>query len=318
MTLPPFPYIIKIGIYNSAGELVKTVAEKRASDIIGEIKLVKDGNEVNYVNAGAMVEIQIPGVETPDNIGEGMSIFYWDGTNDGGQNVDNGVYYIKVEERDGYGHTNVVIKDISVINVEEYVEVNIYNSAGEKVKTIKENKYFMPEKINLKINDMIILEKTGGEVVVRYGEEPDAYMIWDGRNSKGEIVSNGTYEIQVVTRTSEGKLKYASKTVIILNEATEEIIKEVKAIPNPVYRGGEIKIAWKGQGEGEVKIYVYNTAGELIKRLEGRIEAGEKVWDLRTAEGKPAAEGMYVCVIEAKNKEGYTDREKIKIAIIKK
>jgi hypothetical protein len=236
MTLPPFPYIIKIGIYNSAGELVKTVAEKRASDVVGEIKLIKDGNEVNYVNAGAMVEIQIPGVETPDNIGNGMSVFYWYGTNDGGQNVDNGVYYIKVEERDGYGHTNVVIKDISVINVEEYVEVNIFNSAGEKVKTIKENKYFMPEKINLKINDMIILEKTGGEVVVRYGEEPDAYMIWDGKNSKGEIVSNGTYEIQVVTRTSEGKLKYASKTVIILNEATEEIIKEVKAIPNPVYR----------------------------------------------------------------------------------
>jgi hypothetical protein len=85
-----------------------------------------------------------------------------------------------------------------------------------------------------------------------------------------------------------------------------------------LYRGGEIKIVWKGQGEGEVKIYVYNTAGELIKRLEGRIEAGEKVWDLRTAKGKPAAEGMYLCVIEAKNKEGYTDREKIKIAIVKK
>jgi len=27
---------------------------------------------------------------------------------------------------------------------------------------------------------------------------------------------------------------------------------------------------------------------------------------------------MYVCVIEAKNKEGYTDRETIKIAIVKK
>ncbi len=319
MTLPPFPYIIKIGIYNSAGEQVKTVIIERASDQIGEIKLINNGNEVNLIKAGDKLEIILPGIETPKSLGQGQTSFYWDGTNDSGQNVKNGTYYIKIEEKDGYGHTNVLIKDISVINIEEYVELNIFNSAGEKVKTIKENKYFTPEKVNLKVQDMIILEKENNNIVINYGEEIGAYVIWNGQDSSGKMVSNGTYEIQVVVRTSDGKLKYASKTVIILNEMTE-YFKNVKVYPNPYVKNEVEKItfSWDSSYSGDINIYVYNLSGELIRKITGKLEDKKFIWDLKTADGKTVSPGNYISVIYAKNLYGYSNKEVIKFSIIKK
>jgi len=316
MTLPPFPYIIKINIYNEAGEIVKQLAVQRASDVVGDIKLISGEKEVNMITNKEYLGIYLPGVETPETINEGGSVFIWDAKSDRGQYVKTGVYYIKVEEQDGYGHTNVVIKEITVMKEEEYVEVRIFNSAGELVRVIREEKE-VPEKVELGVDNVIPIEKGGAEIIIKYGDEPGDSVKWDGKNSEGIAVSSGTYEVQVITKDEKGIRVQASKTVIVLSEG-KEVIGEVKVYPNPVKKGkGEkARVRWEAKGEGEVRIYIYNAAGELVRKVEGKVELGELEWDLKTGSGAMASQGNYICVIEARSKEGYSQRKIIKISIL--
>ncbi len=318
LTLPPFPYIIRISIYNEAGEVVRELVVERASDVVGEIKLTSGGEEINTITNKNLLEINLPGVETPQTIGQGGSVFIWDAKNDRGQVVKQGVYYIKVEEKDGYGHTNVLIKDIQVMKEEQYVEVRIFNSAGELVKVIREEKAQIPENIILGVENIIPIEKEGSDIIISYGGEPGANVKWDGRNEKGEVVSSGTYEVQIITKTEQGLKVQASKTVIILNEG-KEFMKEIKVQPNPVEKSkvNKVKIGWESEGEGKVSIYIYNIAGELVRKIEGRLEAGGIEWDLKTGSGAVVSQGNYIMVIEGISKGGYVNRAKAKAAIIK-
>lgn len=316
--MPPFPYIIKISIYNEAGEVVRELILERASAVIGEIKLTSNGQEVKVITNKSLLEINLPGIETPGTIGQGGSVFIWDAKNDRGQVVKQGVYYIKVEEKDGYGHTNVLIRDINVMKEEQYVEVRIFNSAGELVKVIREEEVKIPEKVILGIDNIIPIEGKGSEVIISYGEEPGANVRWDGRNERGEVVKGGTYEIQVITKTEQGVKVQASKTVIILNEE-KEFISNIKVIPNPVEKEkvSKAKIKWEGEGEGRVRVYIYNVAGELIRKIEGILEAGSIEWDLKTSGGAVISQGNYIVIIEGISKSGYVNKSKVKITILK-
>ncbi len=318
LTLPPFPYIIKISIYNEAGEVVRELVVERASEVIGEIKLTSGGQEINTITNKSLLEINLPGVETPQTIGQGGSVFIWDAKNDIGQVVKQGVYYIKVEEKDGYGHTNVLIKDINVMKEEQYVEVRIFNSAGELVKVIREEKAQIPENIILVVENIIPIEEEGSEIIISYGSEPGANVRWDGRNEKGEVVTSGTYEVQIITKTEQGLKVQASKTVIILNEG-KEFISNIKIKPNPIEKGkvSKVKIAWESEGEGRVRVYIYNIAGELVRKIEGRLEEGYIEWDLKIGSGAVVSHGNYIMVIEGISKSGYINRVKAKTAIIK-
>ena len=67
-------------------------------------------------------------------MGLGYSDFYWYVDNDASQMLNSGLYYMKFEQKDEYGHSNIMIEEIHVIRVEEYVELNIFNSGGELVR----------------------------------------------------------------------------------------------------------------------------------------------------------------------------------------
>jgi len=252
-------------------------------------------------------------------MGDIGTTFIWDSKNDNGQFVNNGVYYIKIEEKDEFGHTNVKITSISVMNIEQYVEIRIFNSAGELVRTIKENKNYIPDKIMLSVDDVLAIDKERTAIQLTYGSNPSDTIIWDGKNDLGNLVSGGTYEIQVIAKSANGMSVAASKTVLILNE-TKQFISNVKAYPNP-YTGvltNKLKFTWDYNGNGTVKIYIYNTAGELIRKIEGLLQAGYVFWDMTTSTGARVSDGNYVCIIEAKNSEGYVEKKKVKIAIVKK
>jgi flagellar hook assembly protein FlgD len=324
MTLPPFPYIIKIGIYNSAGELVRILASTRASDIIKDIKFIADGQETTMITTNSQLGVLLPGIDVPDpsNLYSDGTFFIWDVKNNGGQYVNTGSYYIKFEEIDEFGHTNVVIKDIQVIKVEEYVEFKVYNSSGELIKTGRE--YKMPSSTNniaLDVKDTLLIEKTGGKIEIKYNKEnPSDYLIWDGKNDQGIAVTSGNYEIQVTVVTADGKSIRASKSVLILREDSE-IISDIKIVPNPFVSGkktNSVEIKWKTNSDGNVTVYIYNIAGDLVRKIEGSLETKSIKWDLKTSTGTKVSTGNYIIVVNAKSKEGYLDRKVEKLTLILK
>ncbi len=177
MTLPPYPYIINIDIYNEAVERVRNLVSTRASILISEAGLYADSEgEVTSISTDKFLQIKIPGLETPETNGAGETIFIWDVKNNGGQYVKNGVYYIVITKNDMFGHKNVLTKSISVINTGGWAEVRIFNNAGELVKIIKHNSGNLPDKIKLDFEDIIPVEKNKN-IILNYGENPGNSVI---------------------------------------------------------------------------------------------------------------------------------------------
>jgi len=251
----------------------------------------------------------------------------WDGYNDNGQNINNGVYYIKISVQDEYGHTQTTIKDVQLMRTEEYVRINIYNTAGELVRRLQTK----PANINIaalnldKIDNVIYLSETG-KINIDYGS--GNIMEWDGKNGQGEMVNNGTYELQIEIVTDNGYKVVASKTVTILREQTEQALTDPqnpklypKIYPNPVSlegEDGEIEIEWFKPLQGEVKIKIYNVAGELVKQIRGDLSVKKLKWNLKTDKGERVSGGFYIVVLEAKKVNGERESRIVKFSIIRK
>lgn len=298
---------------------MKTVAETLTNNSMNEVGLFLNGeirDPSDMMTTDNYLGIYLHGVETPDTMGSEGTMFNWYTDNNALQDVDGGVYYIKVEQKDEFGHTNVVTKQINVIKSEEYVELKVFNSAGELVRTIRENKETEGSNISLRINEVMVIEKGGSNFIIKYAEGTDDFLQWDGLSNHGVSVSPGIYEMQVVVKTLGAEKVQASKSITVLNEG-DEYLGEIQMHPNPVNTENQdsARITWAGAGEGDVRVSIYNMKGELVRELASKIETGYVDWDLKTQDNSSAAAGMYIIFVEAHNNEGYFDRKHIKAGL---
>jgi flagellar hook assembly protein FlgD len=322
-TPPPWPFIIKITAYNEAGELVKTIASELASSGITDLTLSVPGQpDASIVANDGQVNINVPGVEIPSTLGSGGTVFVWQVTNEQEQFVTPGKYYIKTEVIDEFGHVNVIIHDILVVRIEHYIELKVFNSAGEVIRTVRETSKPVPEIADLSgVGDIIVMEKNGVPVNIKYGSNMGDYIQWDGMNEDGKTVSSGNYELQLTVKNSAGNTTHASKTVVLLRE-DKTYLDKFEAWPNPYDENSPaagITINWTFQttGEtGEVLIRIYNVAGEIVREMKSKLENMSVTWDLRTSSMEHVSRGIYVIVMEGKNEQGYVEYKTVKAAVV--
>lgn len=273
------------------------------------------------VSGDAPLQILLPGIQIPGNPNYetgNPAIFYWTAITAQSQNAAQGVYYIKVEQTDSYGHVTSFIKNVTVVNSQEYIELNIYNGAGEIVRSIRKTGPVTDPKLMLEIDDVIAIESTGSPVLIKYGQAMGSVINWDGKNHEGKVVSTGSYEVQVIIHTAAGETM-STKTIVVLREQ-KNYLDSLVIIPNPYSPASgytPVVFRWTaGTETGSAFIKIYNIAGELVKTLTGKIEdpAGLS-WDTYITKGERAGTGLYICVLETRNTEGYTNRKVEKLAI---
>lgn len=292
-----------------------------ASAMFGSVDLDVPGNTENTaVGNGGKLKIIIPGVETPLTLGQGSTTYTWDVTNAQSQFVDPGIYYIKVQESDAYGHINVVIKEITVVQSDQYVQMTVFNTAGEIVKVVTDYTAAIPANIDLgPLGDLLVVLKDGTPIHVKYDDAGD-YLTWDGRNDQGQVVSSGDYEIQVTVRTYEGTTISAVKTMILLRQ-DKQFLDKFEVWPNPFTATSgtdSVLFNWTTTDAGEtgdVMIRMYDVAGELVEELRSTIQAGSMSWALRTPGHGLISRGFYVCVLYARNNQGYSQVKTTEFAI---
>jgi hypothetical protein len=321
-TLPPYPFIIKIGVYNEAGELVKVIGQTICSSLITSVNLLVTKGGVTapgtVIGPDSSFVVDFPNLETPATNGNGYTDFPWATDNSATQPVSEGNYYIQIVQTDSYGHTDVLVKEVSVIRFDYDVVLKIFNSAGEIIKTIRQDKPSAGS-LTLKIDEVLKLEDGGPPITFEYAPGQD--LTWDGVTDQGVRVNNGTYELQFVLNNSAGASSQASKTVVILVQALKSSLGDVKAYPNP-YKGPDfsstdhITFAWDYKGTGWVNVLIYNMYGEQVRKLFAKLEDGKAVWDVKAANGDDAGAGMYVAVFESRNAGGLLERKTQKFAVM--
>jgi flagellar hook assembly protein FlgD len=248
--------------------------------------------------------------------------FTWVGTNNNGQDVEPGSYYVKITVTDPYGNAVTVIKDVQVLKDDKYVRISIYNSAGEIVQ-----RTYVPytggKVVNLNVDPTFYIGTSGASTTIKYGDS--GTQQWDGTNMLGKLVTSGTYEIEVEIKTGDGYTAVASKTITVLNQANGPVLSGVKFYPNPFIVSGSasmegpMAIAWNGNGlTGKVHIKIYNVAAELVSRIEANIADGAAAWNLRSVNGELVSSGFYVAMIESITTNGQVERRVVKLSVIRK
>ena len=114
-------YTVHIGVYNEAGELIKQIAVQELSQEVTSFTIFQQPT-ITTLNGKVFVEVN------------GQAIASWDGTNQNGDPVLNGSYYVKVDSTDPYGVTNTVTQVVTVNRHLAEVQVDIFNEAGEIVR----------------------------------------------------------------------------------------------------------------------------------------------------------------------------------------
>ncbi len=325
ITPVPFPYVMNISVYNEAGELVKTIVSTTTSQEAQQVQLLLNGNQATVVapGSGTPLTIKVPGLETPDQQKNGYASFTWDGTNSAGQDVTNGTYYIKETTTDPYGHSDIITKQITAINEDQYVQVNIFNSAGELVQTITAP-YNGSGQVSLSIsnstgsnNYVFGIGKGAPAIVIGY-TTTGLNVPWDGKNAQGNYLQSGVYEVQLVVKTNQGISIKASKSITLLNEGNTDVLGTIKSLPNP-YIGDTstpLIFTWQPSANGAIKIKIYNIAGELVRTLVGDLGAASINWDLKSVGGQTVSSGTYICVVEGVDTIGNKTRKIVKLSAI--
>jgi flagellar hook assembly protein FlgD len=316
----PFPYILSVEAYNEAGEKVRTIGVIQLSSGINGMQMEEGGKITDLFNpADGSLSIIFPGIDSPGSTG-GVTLD-WDAKNDSGMDVSQGVYYIKAEVMDNYGHVNTLTEQITVLKTEEWARISIYNEAGEIVARLQDN-VAPAEPIELESDNVILVG--GGAAPAAFKYSASGTLYWDGKNSFGDLVSSGIYEIQLEVKTKNGySTVVESKTVTVLAAQPGRILGDVKVYPNPCVFQDEpaapVTINWTNKSKGEVTIRIYNIAGELIKTIRAGLDSLPGAnWDMTSSNGKYTGSGLYVIVIHARSAAGQQETKKIKFAVIQK
>jgi hypothetical protein len=62
-------------------------------------------------------------------------------------------------------------------------------------------------------------------------------------------------------------------------------------------------------------ISIYNIYGELIRNINAALESGAVSWDVKTAGGNQASNGLYIAVLQGISESGNVARMMVKIAV---
>jgi flagellar hook assembly protein FlgD len=314
--------------FNEAGEKVKLITQTKINKPVESFLTMVNGVETDVFNPSDVngnLQLKFPGLWSEEAMNVDYIEYAWDGTNNSGQETNQGKYYIKMQVTDEYGHVETIVKEVQLLKTEEYTRVSIYNGAGEIISRI-ETPAVSGTVMDLSGLDDVLYVGTG-LVPIKYGSAGQT-LNWDGKNLEGKTVANGVYEIVVETKTRDGYTVVAAKTVTVLSEEGLPMLTDPtgklfpKMYPNPFVTDGTAlnpaaAIDWYTAVPGDITIRIYNVAGELVRRLDGDLNVKPIAWDLKEQNGTSVSSGLFIIVMQAKADDGRRETAMTKFTVLR-
>ncbi len=299
---------VKVGVYNEAGELVKTLLMEKVSTPVMAINLV--GSAITSLN-GPNNQILV--------YSNGALLAVWDGRDSSGNPVTNGVYHIKVDNVDSMGVVTTVTQQATVSRSLAQVTMNIYNEAGEVVKCLynlvddSDHSQMTGVSLSTHVIDPGAVTVAGAAVSVRIVIQTTGTPVtffWDGTSDNNALVSPGQYMVEAHWNNGQGTTDI---TQLIMVTGGPQANGLVTAQPN-ILAGGTTRTTFvlNSAQPMSLKVNIYTVAGELVKSLLGGPGTNQALWDAGST-----ASGLYLAVVEISNLNGgITGRQVLKIIVV--
>ncbi|HXC63704.1 MAG TPA: hypothetical protein VNZ67_05065, partial [bacterium] len=269
---------------------------------------------------GAPVLVDIGGLGVPG--GDPV----WNGSNQGGQWVANGVYYVKVSSTDPFGNTSTVTTPVNVVGVENQELVEVFNSAGEVVRKFDLSSLSSTaQNLTLSMSagqsavaattDPLTGAVTGGvnlSLTMANGGTQNIY--WDGLSANGGALQSGTYLIELV-RSETGHsstVKTVAVTLLQSKDTTaDDVAASAKAEPDPVLKGDNVEVHYKPSPQDWAQAKLFNLSGELVGQSIDL--AGRGILSF----GNGLSGGVYVVDFEVLRNGAILARRILKVAVVR-
>ena len=313
------PHQVKVGVYNSAGELVRVIYNGAAQYQLGQLVL----DRALVLGGVNKVHIAFPGYLMDPNGGTNTGGLDWAADNAAGQTVQSGVYTIKAEIIDPFGQITSLQQSVQVLDAEPENSLNIYNSAGERVAQVP-----LPAVGTGRFTSLSLPESTFGSQVdvasstvagpgfeIQLVDEKGvpASVYWNGVTSQGLPVSSGSYTAELIY---SGGGATASRVVeakgfVVIQAGAYASLEGAYAYPNPVTKDAPISIAYPVSTGSVALARLYALNGELVAQCEDRPGTG-----LLSFPPKRLAGGVYLIDVEKVNGAAVLVRTTLKVAVV--
>jgi len=301
-------YTVKIGVYNAAGELVKQIYVKELSQQITNINLLQTPT---ITSLHGVVYVTVDGVQ----------LATWDGTNQAGDPVSNGAYYVKVDNIDPNGVDTSVSETVTVSRSIAKVLVNVYNEAGEVIKHLF---VYADDPGNMNLGNVSFssnfIKPTLGTPTPNGTSDltitlPNGTTVsWDGTNDSGQVVTDGVYTVEIHWLDGKGGEQVTTHNVSVErgNDSGNGI---AVAAPNILNGGSSGTTVYADSSLTlTVTAAVYDVAGELVKRpVTGPAGSGMAPVDV-----SGLASGLYFVVVDLANTDGHIVQRQVTQIVIRK
>jgi hypothetical protein len=304
----PEPFKIALAIYNEAGERVKVVFQGTASQAGPKLVVT------SQVQPDGSTQVTLSGFTNA----AGSSVV-WDASNDNGQAVSNGVYYAKLESVDQFGATQSFSEPFSVLSTAGQASVEVFNSAGERVRTIPLNGA-LPLDIRA-LNGSFVggVDASGAPVDgLRLGLKDnggESIKLWDGLNDQGGALASGSYTV-VLTRTEAGGARVVKTLNVVLlasvNDGLQLSLASAQVAPNPVRGAGvPVTVRYTLPPQGTANCRLYDMAGQLVAQGADLAATGTVVLNAGFAGG------VYLLEFRIQNGSAILGRRVLKVAVVR-
>ncbi len=291
-------YTVRVGVYNEAGELIKTILTTQLSQPL-----------LNYTLGPSNTITSLTGTNSTISIYVGTYLVgSWDGTTQNGSLASNGNYYLKVDNIDNQGVDKSTTQQVQVSRPLYQTTILIYNETGEVIRHLYAYSNDPGAQATSSVQFSTALIQPGPN---QPGNVPTQLtltlsngttLVWDGTADNGAVVSSGQYLVEVHTFDGKGGQTTFTKEVSVIDTHRNDGAGSVTAWPNILKASsGNMITTFHSDStlNPTLDLAVYTLAGELLWHQLGPAGSGNAPYDASNL-----ASGTYITVVKMLNANG--------------
>ena len=259
-------------------------------------------------------------VRTVETVKAAPSDFVWDGKNNTGEFVPDGIYTYKIAATDRAGNSasqsvpNIIVDTIKP-SVGISISTNAFSPNGDGVKDTITLSPTIPVQAGLQ-EWKIDIQNAKGATVHTITDSRIGAIIFDGKDKNGKVLPEGDYKAKLSARYINGYAPAETSPVFTLNvTAPKATVKASTAIFSPDGDGKLDTVTFTQQlNAGDswtAEIYALDGAGNMTGKpvrsfAITKDNAANFAWDGRNDTGALLADGKYAYRLVGKNDAGNT------------